>query len=161
MVRFITLVMTMLAAAPWLQAAENESLCAASERSYFSCETAIRLVSVCGGKTHGASYVQLRYGHLEQLEASWPPPEANRKAVTKGSVISQGALGLYIRFAIDNDALVVFDVPGAESGLVTIEASKIKSKELCRVTHTSDLADAPVADGSIFAVSVDASASKH
>ncbi len=158
---FLPLAIACLANAANLAAAENDSLCTAREETYFSCTTSSRLVAICGGKLHGNSYVQLRYGSVEHLAAAWPPPEAKNRGVTKGSVISQGTFGTYVRFAIDNDALVVFDLPGKESGLVTVVAAKIQSKESCREQHVSALGDAPVPGGSVFAVSVEADGAKH
>jgi len=158
---FLPLAIACLANAASLAAAENDSLCTAGEETYFSCTTSSRLVAICGGKLHGNSYVQLRYGSIEQLEAAWPPPEAKNRGVTKGSVISRGSFGIYVRFAIDDDALVVFDLPGIESGLVTVMAAKIQAKESCREQHVSALGDAPVPGGSVFAVSVEAGEAKH
>ena len=54
---------------------------------------------------------------------------------------------------VDDDALVVFAVAGGESGLVTVEASKVRTKELCRTKGTSALSKVPAPTGSIFAIS--------
>lgn len=149
---FLLLAVALLPGSTWAEA-QRESLCTAGERTFFLCDTGQRLVAICGGKTQKAGYVQLRLGQPGRLEAAWPPPDARERGISKSELISQQGLGNYVRFAVDDDALVVFAVTGGESGLVTVEASKVRTKELCRKKGTNALRKVPAPTGSIFAIS--------
>ena len=52
----------------------------------------------------------LRLGRPGRLEAAWPPPDAGERGISKGELISHQGMGNYVRFAVDDDALVVFAV---------------------------------------------------
>ena len=151
--RFLLGLVLGLLVAHSLVAQEADKLCLGSEQNLFSCDTGRRLVSVCAGKATSKAYVQLRFGMPGKLEASWPPADSNMSGVTKGVVISQGAFGVYVRFAVEKGAFVVYEVPGGSSGLVTVQSSRVQTKEICRKLMTSKIEDVPVPEGSVFAVS--------
>lgn len=134
---------------------QPDSLCLSEEQVFFTCETEHRLVSVCGGKTKRGDYIQLRFGQPGKLEASWPPTEDKNRGISKGMVIGQGAFGFYVRFSLTKQSYFVYEIPGVSGGLVMVESSKVRLKELCRTVRPSRLRDIPAKTGSVFAVSGD------
>lgn len=148
-----TLLLVSLGSAAWA----GDDLCVKQEKALFACTSGEKLISVCASPDLGptAGYIQLRFGKPGGDLIAWPEARYPREFVTKGELLYPGAKGVYMRFAMENTAFVVYSAKGPRGlqGLVIEKNRNIVRKYRCQTSTPETLWSAPVPVNYLISVS--------
>lgn len=128
-------------------AAQAQSLCAASEKSLFSCEIGKKILSVCASKdlAENKGTLQYRFGTPEKLDLAYPEKADHpKKHFTGNRLYSRVENSLILEFKRGTTRYTVFthELRGKKSAGVTVNINGKDTELKCKSTKgTEDFSD--------------------
>jgi hypothetical protein len=130
-------------------AAQAQSLCAASEKSLFSCEIGKKILSVCASKdlAENKGTLQYRFGTPEKLDLAYPEKADHPKKHFTGNRLyssAENSLILELEFKRGTTRYTVFtqELRGKKSAGVTVNVNGKDTELKCKSPKgTEDFSD--------------------